>query len=302
MEMEDFSTMWLYPDKALIRPKGSKSLVPINVPFGLYSEIETAGKNKIAFKYKFLGEPCRVETVNSVNGKSFVIRKLMHNLKSLNELGMSPKVIDKLLEPKLSGLVIFAGLQGVGKTTFGSALLLERIKRFGGSAQVLEDPPELDLDNVYENGIIQQIDVHERNYTDLRSSEELGYFASRALRADTDIVYLGEVLRSSEAKEVITHSGNGAIIITTIHGGNLSLAIERLINLAGTGSEFMLSTTLTAVIYLTLKPPLSSGRRVVEILPLFCNMPVIRAAIREKNFNSLESFAQQQISQILMEK
>lgn len=300
--MEDFSTMWLYPDKALIRQKGKKNLIQVNVPFGLYSEIEAAGKNKVAFKYKLLNEPCRVETVNSVNGKSFVIRKLMHDLKSLNELGMSPKIIDKLLESKLSGLVIFAGLQGVGKTTFGSALLLERIRRYGGSAQVLEDPPELDLDNIYDNGIIQQIDVHERVYSDLRANEELGYYASRALRADTDIVYLGEVLRSSEAKEVITHSGNGALIITTIHGGSLSLAIERLINLAGQSSEFMLSTTLTAVIYLTLKPPLPSGKRVVEILPLFCNSPAARAAIREKNFNNLESFAQQQVSQILMEK
>lgn len=296
----DFSTMWLYPDKALARVKGKKSLEPMTVGDLLYDEILANGQGKIAFKYKLDGEPCRIETVNSVNGKCFVVRKLMHNLKPMTELGVPQKIVDKLMEQSLSGLVIFAGLQGVGKTTIGSSLLYQRIKKYGGSAQVLEDPPELDLDNVFENGIIQQIDVHERDYSNIRINEELGYYASRALRADTDIVYLGEVLRSSEAKEVITHSGNGALIITTIHGGSVSLSLERLINLAGQNSEFMLSTTLSAIIYLTLRrPPLESGKRIVTISPLFCDNPAVRVAIREKNFNLIESYSQQQAKLIL---
>ena len=294
----DFSTMWLYPDKALTRVKGKRSLEVINVPDGLYNEIKESGKDKISFKYKINNEPCRIETVNSVNGTSYVIRKLMHDLKPLLELGMPAKIVERLIEPKLNGLVIFAGLQGVGKTTCGSSLLLERIKKYGGSAQVLEDPPELDLDGIYNNGVIQQIDVHERNYSNIRVNEELGYYASRALRADTDIVYLGEVLRSSEAKEVVTHSGNGALIITTIHASSVSMAIERLINLAGKNSEFMLSTTLSAIIYLTVKT-LDSGKRFMHISPLFCDSPTVRIAIKEMNFNAVENYAQQQANSIL---
>jgi Tfp pilus assembly pilus retraction ATPase PilT len=294
----DFSTMWLYPDKALTRVKGKRSLETINVPNGLYNEIKEFGKDKISFKYKINNEPCRIETVNSVNGTSYVIRKLMHNLMPLLELGMPAKIVERLMEPKLNGLVIFAGLQGVGKTTCGSSLLLERIKKYGGSAQVLEDPPELDLDGIYNNGVIQQIDVHERNYSNIRVNEELGYYASRALRADTDIVYLGEVLRSSEAKEVVTHSGNGALIITTIHASSVSMAIERLINLAGKNSEFMLSTTLSAIIYLTVKT-LDSGKRFMHISPLFCDSPTVRIAIKEMNFNAVENYAQSQANSIL---
>lgn len=296
--MNNFSTLWLYKNKAMARVKGQKNLMSVKAPDGLYDEIKEFGHGKIAFKFKMDGEPCRVETVNSVNGISFVIRKLMHDLKPLDELGVPQKIIGRLMEPKLSGLVIFAGLQGVGKTTLGSSLLVERIKKFGGSAQVLEDPPELDLDNVLENGVIQQIDVHERNHINVRSDEELGYYASRALRADTDIVYLGEVLRPPEAKEVITHSGNGALIITTIHGSSVSLALERLINLAGPNSEFMLSTTLTAVIYLTVKT-MESGKRIMHITPLFCDSTAIRIAVREKNFNITENYAQQQANLIL---
>jgi Tfp pilus assembly pilus retraction ATPase PilT len=224
-----------------------------------------------------------------------------HNeaLRPLNELGVPAKITDKLMEAKLNGLVIFAGLQGVGKTTCGSSLLVERIKKYGGSAQVLEDPPELDLDNTFNNGIIQQIDVHERNYSNIRVNEELGYYASRALRADTDIVYLGEVLRSSEAKEVITHSGNGALIITTIHSSSVSMALERLINLAGENSEFMLSNTLSAIIYISVRT-LESGRRSMHISPLFCDSPTIRIAIKEKNFSAVENYAKQQENSILM--
>jgi Tfp pilus assembly pilus retraction ATPase PilT len=191
------------------------------------------------------------------------------------------------------------GLLGAGKTTCGSSLLVERIKKYGGSAQVLEDPPELDLDNTFNNGIIQQIDVHERNYSNIRVNEELGYYASRALRADTDIVYLGEVLRSSEAKEVITHSGNGALIITTIHSSSVSMALERLINLAGENSEFMLSNTLSAIIYISVRT-LESGRRSMHISPLFCDSPTIRIAIKEKNFSAVENYAKQQENSILM--
>ncbi|MHB8292743.1 MAG: ATPase, T2SS/T4P/T4SS family [bacterium] len=295
----DFSTMWLYKNKALARVKGKKSLETINMPEGLYNELNEFSKDKITFKYKIGDDPCRVETVTSVNGISFVIRKLMHNLKPLNELGIPDKITDRLMDAKLSGLVIFAGLQGVGKTTCGSSLLVERIKKYGGSAQVLEDPPELDLDNVFENGIIQQIDVHERNYLNIRVNEELGYYASRALRADTDIVYLGEVLRSSEAKEVITHSGNGALIITTIHSSSVGMTLERLINLAGENSEFMLSTTLTAIIYISSKT-LDSGNMYIHISPLFIDSSTIRIAIKEKNFSAVENYAKQQGNSILM--
>jgi hypothetical protein len=80
----DFSTMWLYQDKALARVKGKRSLEIIDIPVGLYDELKEIGKDKITFKYKIGNEPCRVETINSVNGVSFVVRKLMHDLRPLN--------------------------------------------------------------------------------------------------------------------------------------------------------------------------------------------------------------------------
>jgi len=298
--MDDFSTMWLYKNEAYVRPKGKKSLEKIEVPAGLYDDIKEFGNNKIAFKYKAFGEPCRVETVHSVNGVLFVIRKLMHEIKKMDGLGVRADLINKLMQPNLSGLVVFAGLQGVGKTTLASSLLVERINAFGGSAQVIEDPPELDLDGVYTKGIISQIDVHEINYADIRHNEELGYYASRALRADTDIVYIGEILRSSEAKEVVTHSGNGALIITTIHSGSVSLALERLINLAGDDSEKMLSNTITAVIYVSRK--VYRDKPVLVLDPLFFEDAAARVALREKNFNVLENISKTQIAGSIMGK
>ena len=294
----DFQTMWLYEDKSLVRVKGKRELKQLPLPAGLYKDIKTAGIDKVAFKYKIDGEPYRVETVNSVNGTLFVVRKLMHNLLPLDKLGFPGKIAERLMASNLNGLVIFAGIQGSGKTTCGSSLLVERIKKYGGSAQVLEDPPELDLDGTFENGIIQQIDVKERSYSNIRVNEELGYYAARALRADTDIVYVGEVLRSSEAKEIITHAGNGALIITTIHSATVGLALERLINLAGPGSEIMLSTTLTAIIYLSVKI-MESGKRIMHVSPLFCDGAAIRVAVREKNFTGVENYAVQQANSIL---
>ena len=294
----EFSTMWLYPDKALVRVKGQKGLEKIEQPEGLYTELLSITKDRVAYKYKAFDEPCRIEVVRSVNGIVFVIRKLMHFVKPMNELGVSESLISYFMVPKLSGLVIFAGLQGVGKTTLASSLLVERINKFGGSAQVIEDPPELDLDGIYERGIITQIDVHEINYSSVRHNEELGYYASRALRADTDIVYIGEILRSSEAKEVVTHSGNGALVITTIHSGDISLALERLINLAGEDSELMLSNTITAVIYLSKRD--LNGKLYMPAYDVLFFDNQARLALREKNFNQLNNISKSQMAKILM--
>ncbi|MCL5423476.1 MAG: hypothetical protein M1385_00125, partial [Candidatus Marsarchaeota archaeon] len=79
---------------------------------------------------------------------------------------------------------------------------------------------------------------------------------------------------------------------------SVSMAIERLINLAGKNSEFMLSTTLSAIIYLTVKT-LDSGKRFMHISPLFCDSPTVRIAIKEMNFNAVENYAQQQANSIL---
>ena len=126
----------------------------------------------------------------------------------------------------------------------------------------------------------------------------LGYYASRALRADTDIVYIGEILRSSEAKEVVTHSGNGALVITTIHSGDISLALERLINLAGEDSEFMLSNTITAVIYLSKRD--LNGKLYMPAYDVLFFDNQARLALREKNFNQLNNISKSQMAKILM--
>lgn len=303
----EFSTVWLYKDRCMLRLPGSdnRRLVECNgkLPPDLYDNLVAVSDGRIAFRYLIDDKPCRVETVNSGSGKSFVIRQLNSEVKSLKALGTPDVVVDKLMRPEMGGLMIIAGLQGSGKTTLASSILIERIKKIGGVAQIVEDPPELNLEGIYDGGVVQQIDIHNSDTGHIEADKRLAYLVSRSLRADTDIVFLGEVLTPAEAKEVISYAGNGTLVITTIHGTSLEMAIERLTNLAAMGNmitpEKMLANSLNSILYVSPKTIFNTRAIGVDSIFLEPNRDEnIRAIIREKEFFKLKGTVAEQAAKM----
>jgi len=168
----------------------------------------------------------RVTMIREVSGQSvFILRRSTAVIRPLNRIGIAPVFSRELLEPKLEGLVVITGQTGAGKTSTASSILDARLQKIGGVAVTIEDPPEVHLNGMRGKGHCVQI----------RASRRTGGFKEhlvRTLRANPDMILLGEVREEAAAVEAVNASLNGHLIVTTIHAGSVIAAIERLAALA----------------------------------------------------------------------
>ncbi len=303
MLKQPFSSMWLYsnPRDCRYRPPEpcdiqllSFDLADYDALCKLYYDISNSHASRL-----YIGRtPCRIQRVQTIAGISFVLRALKVSPRPLLDLGMPRGVRDILLqEEKIQGLILICGAQRSGKTTMAGSLVWERISTFGGAAQILEDPPEMDLDGFYNGGIIQQIDVQAAGYS-LDPKDRLPVLAADAMRSDTDVLFFGEVRQPKDARAVIAMAAVGATVLTTIHSNDLETAIERLIDLASDGKESdqaakMVANALYAVIHLQLGPKEihtkdgAKSQQILNVRPCFFVGKFrdgLRGSVRKQNY------------------
>ena len=115
-----------------------------------------------------------------------------------------------------SGLFIFSGLTGSGKTTTLYSLLKEADSRIIYS---LEDPIE-----VLQEGMIQ-----------LEINEKIGFGydegIKQILRHNPDILMIGEVRDEKTAKMCVRAALTGCLVFTSLHARSASSAVNRLLEL-----------------------------------------------------------------------
>ena len=263
----DWSTLWLFPTMSdcRYRPRAASDLRLLPVPeedypalIDLYKRLhDLPDQARIpAGAHTW----CRSQRTMTVDGPCYVLA-LLPRARTLSELGVPAVTQQALLAENLRGLVLIAGKQGAGKTTLAGAVVQERVRLYGGSARVIEDPPEMEIHEVMEHGLIQQIDAASAP-ADIPSRERLAWFARSSVRSRADLLFLGEVRDASEASAVVLQSGIGGPVITTIHADSVDTAIDRLIALAardmGTeGAASHVAAHLSLVLHRTL-----SSRRI----------------------------------------
>ncbi|SJZ87425.1 ATPase, T2SS/T4P/T4SS family [Anaerorhabdus furcosa] len=124
--------------------------------------------------------------------------------------------IFKSLENHRSGLFVFSGPTGSGKTTT-LYTIMNQIKN--KKIYTLEDP----------------IEVYSKNFVQLQINEkqDLGYSQGikQLLRHAPDIIMIGEIRDEEAAKMALRCALTGHLVLTSIHSSNCFLAIERLIEL-----------------------------------------------------------------------
>ena len=196
------------------------------------------------FKLRLTGRSIdfRVSIIPSAHGEDCVIRILdkesmnseFKNLR-LDVLGFDDEMLIKfrkfIKEPY--GMVLVTGPTGSGKTTTLYAALSE-IQSSEDKIITIEDPVEYRLPNVY------QLQVNRRaEFTFARALRTI-------LRADPDIVMVGEIRDRETATISIEAALTGHLLLTTLHAKDAPSAIMRLIDL---GVEpFLLGSALGAVI------------------------------------------------------
>ncbi len=162
----------------------------------------------------------RVATIPSVLGETISLRLLNQQKFNLDKLGMIPKVrsvIDTMLKMP-NGIVLITGPTGSGKSTSLYTFLSE-LNTVDSRIVTVEDPVENKIEGVVQIAVKSEINL--TFATALRS----------ILRADPDIVMIGE-MRDLETVEIAIRAAlTGHLVFSTLHTNDAISGITRLVDM-----------------------------------------------------------------------
>ncbi|MGH8996259.1 MAG: ATPase, T2SS/T4P/T4SS family [Acidimicrobiales bacterium] len=202
----------------------------------------------------------RLQTLPSVWGETVVMRVLdkSQSLRSLPELGFAADTLDRFAQSykKPYGVIVVTGPTGAGKTTTLYSTLIEILSP-AKSVVTVEDPVEYQIDGA----------------TQVQINAKAGLTWSTALksilRADPDIVLIGEIRTSDTATIAMEAALSGHLVLTTLHTNTAAATPLRLTEM---GIEpFLVTSAVGSVL----------TQRLARVLCTVCKEPY---AASEKDF------------------
>ncbi len=186
----------------------------------------------------------RVSIFPTTRGEKIVVRLFDPRDRrfDLNTLGFEDSTQDGLLRllRRTSGLILFTGPTGSGKTSTMYSALCHIIQRDGSSVSIstVEDPVEFNLPMV--------------SQTQINPAQNFTYAVAlkSIMRQDPQVILVGEI-RDPETAAIAVQAGlTGHLVISTIHSGVSAGAFTRLINMEI--EPFMLASSILGVMGLRL--------------------------------------------------
>ncbi|MCX6806563.1 MAG: GspE/PulE family protein [Candidatus Berkelbacteria bacterium] len=178
----------------------------------------------------------RCATLPVAYGENAVLRILEQEAKfyTLSELGFKKEIEEQICKviKKPFGMILNTGPTGSGKTTTLYAILNE-LNKPNVKIITLEDPIEYKIE-----GIVQsQVDP----------IEGFGFAEGLkgALRADPDIIMIGEIRDSETANIALQAALTGHLVLSTFHANNSCAALVRLVEIGI--KPYLLSGSINAV-------------------------------------------------------
>lgn len=232
------------------------------------------------FRLLFGGMHLRVQRRDTPDGIVFVVRRIARNVRQLVELGLPEPLVRTLLSSDLrAGLLLFAGGPGAGKTTAACALLVDRLKLFGGFTWTAENPAEYELQGAHGAGQCYQEEVSE--------DAEIRRVLMDTLRSGADTFFIGEIREEQAAKAACLAAASGMLVISTIHADDPRQAILKMGLLSGFDA---LAQSLQGVVTLRMDRELSAqsgSQKALRVQSFLVEDEAARGKIREGNFATL---------------
>ena len=228
-----FSDIYFTPEKvAYVHDKQSQfGLKVFDAPdlMDFHKALEENFQGASSYSMHYGTSTYRVERIKTVTGIHYTARRMPHEIPDIYQLGIPEPLVNQLLSLNTAtGLILFGGPTGMGKTTTATSLLKTYLQTEGGFAYTIEDPPEMPLDGVYQTkkkglGICKQTEVVNQNWDGgLRS----------ALRSRPRYILVGEIRTAETASELLRAATSGHLVISTIHANNLEDALNSVIKYA----------------------------------------------------------------------
>lgn len=225
----------------------------------------------------------RVNVFWKDSGMAAVFRIIPERIMSLEEL-KAPKILqDIALLPQ--GLVLITGTTGSGKSTTLAAIVDFINQTQKRHILSIEDPIEF---------------IHQSNLSLINQREvqrdTLSFAAAlrAALRADPDIILLGEMRDLASIKLALTAAETGHLVLATLHTHSAPKAVNRIIDIFPGDEKIMIRSqlveSLQAVISQKLVKKINGGR--IAAYEVMLATPAIRNLIREDKIAQMYSTMQ----------
>lgn len=205
----------------------------------------TLGKRRVDCRVSAI--PCRKDL------QKITIRFLdrQDGIRKLSELNLSPRQIGVLGDAmgRDQGLILVTGPTGSGKTSTLYALL-NSINADNINIQTIEDPIEYEVEGL------------NQTQTDPQNGIDFGEGLRRLMRADPDVILIGECRDFETANSAVNAALTGHLVLTTLHANDSLRAVSRLISMGI--PPYLLADSLA----------LSQAQRLVRRLCTYCKRPV----------------------------
>jgi Tfp pilus assembly pilus retraction ATPase PilT len=282
----DHQNLELDPENSLIFPGPTYAgLENQKLLAGLLSCCKQVDRDDFMVRYQDNFYRGRRDT-RAVDGIWFRMRKLAKTPPDLDNLPspMPPQIIAALLSRALckGGLIYVTGGPGSGKTTTASAVVVSRLKTFGGVAYTVEDPPEMPLNGRHGSGYCTQTTVAGDRTSDWTESLR-GVLRSQPVGTYLTL-FIGEVRDKETAQTMLRAASNGFLVICTSFGSDLISSIDSFYQMLG--SEY--TNTLSATIRMILYQRLHDGKFTPEMLISEGPSSRVATIIRHGNITQLK--------------
>ncbi|MBV8332374.1 MAG: PilT/PilU family type 4a pilus ATPase [Candidatus Eremiobacteraeota bacterium] len=207
------------------------------------------------------GGAMRVHAYRALGGIAVAVRMLPAGVPALESLRLPDAVAALAKEER--GLAIFAGPTGSGKSTTMAAVV-DRINASAAKRIVtIEDPIEYRHGN--RRSVVTQREIG-------RDTPTLAAALRGVLRADPDVIVVGELRDPDAIRGALTAAETGHLVFATVHTGDAPQTVDRLVDAFSGGAAEQVRAQLAGVLLAVVCQRLvrradGSGRRAaVEIM------------------------------------
>jgi twitching motility protein PilT len=215
----------------------------------------------------------RTSVVRQRLGVDIVFRIINTQVRTMDELGLPEHL--QLLTRYQNGLILVTGSVGSGKSTTLAALVEQVNIERREHIITLEDPIEYIFEPKGCHITQREVHTHTRSF---------GAALRSALREDPDVIMIGEMRDLETISLAITASETGHLVLGTLHTGNASRTLDRLLDVFPVDQQeqvrTMVSESLRGIISQQLVPSVDGKSRVLALETL-TNTPAVSNVIRE---------------------
>lgn len=271
----------LYQEYGVINQSGVEDLISSFVSEELLQKMKL--RKEFEFSFTFQNQSrFRVFIFYQQGSMSASFRFIPLNIPKFNELGLDR--INELINVS-SGLILFSGPAGSGKTTSAASLLNEINHVHAKHIVTIEDPIEYLF--IEDKSIIDQRQVG-------RDTGSISNALDSLTHTDADVVFVDELRDRESIWGAIKASKMGYLVISTLYAVDSANALDEIINhFPDDERDYIrreLSHVLTAIVSQRLVRRLGGGR-VLAYETMFVNQP-IRNMIHENKEHQVMSAIQ----------